>query len=181
MTERVVIDASIAVPLVVSESATPTVSRLIRPWAESATELIVPFQFWLELSNVLGRRHRRPPEATIEVLVLLDGLGLRTLEADRPLLLLAIDAMARHELSAYDALYLALAQSTYAGLATLDRRLAAAASAEGLSVQPADDERLAETRVAYASDGPLEPLWLRSAAVGRHIAELRRAALERVT
>jgi predicted nucleic acid-binding protein len=104
----------------------------------------------------------------------LDGLGLRTLEADRPLLLLAIDAMALHELIAYDALYIALAQSTGAALATLDRSQGDAAGASGVRVEAADDTRLAEHRPVYAAGDTADAVWLRSAVAGQHIAELRR-------
>jgi predicted nucleic acid-binding protein len=174
MSERVVVDASFAIPLLIPEPARPTVRGLVSRWTDAGAELLVPFHFWLEVTNVLTRRYRRPPEAAVEDLVLLDGLGLRTLEADRPLLLLAIDAMARHELTAYDALYIALAQSTEAALATLDRSLASAAGVAGVRVEPADDTRLAEHRAIYGARQTPEPVWLRSAAVGQHIAELRR-------
>jgi predicted nucleic acid-binding protein len=174
MAERVVVDASLAILLLIPEPARPIVRGLVGRWTEAGAELIVPSHFWLEVTNVLSRRYRRPPQATIEDLILLDGLGLRTMESDRPLLLLAIDAMARHELTAYDALYLALAQSTDAALATLDRRLASAAVAAGARVEPAGDARLAEDRAVYAASHAAEPVWLRSAAVGQHIAELRR-------
>jgi len=177
MSERIVVDASIALPLLVPEASRPTIRRWLARWADEGTDLIVPSHFWLEVLNVLMRRHRRPPETVIESLVVLDRLDLRTLESDRPLLLLALDAAARHGLSAYDALYLALAQSTDAGLATLDQRLAAAARATGLLVEPADESRLAEAAAVYSAGSPAaEPVWLRSAVVGRHIAELRRAA-----
>lgn len=174
MAERVVVDASIAISLLVPESTRPTVRGLVRRWADHAAELIVPTHFWLEVTNVLSRRYGRPPQTTIEDLILLDGLGLRTLEADRPLLLLAIDAMALHELTAYDALYLALAQSTGAALATLDRSLAGAAGAAGVRVEPADDTRLAEHRAVYTAGDTADAVWLRSAVAGQHIAELRR-------
>jgi predicted nucleic acid-binding protein len=95
MAERIVVDASIAISLLVAEPASPKVRLLVRRWADLGAELIVPTHFWLEVTNVLSRRYRRPSQTTIEDLILLDGLGLRTLEADRPLLLLAIDAMAR--------------------------------------------------------------------------------------
>jgi predicted nucleic acid-binding protein len=178
MAERVVVDASFAIPLLIPEPARPTVRRLVGRWADSATELIVPSHFWLEVTNVLSRRYRRPPETTIEDLVLLDALGLRTLETDRPLLLLAIDAMTSHELTAYDAMYLALAQSSDAALATLDRGLASAAGAAGVRVEPVDDTRLAEHSASYAASQSAQAAWLHSAAVGQHIAELRRQLRE---
>ncbi len=174
MAERIVVDASIAISLLVAEPASPKVRLLVRRWADLGAELIVPTHFWLEVTNVLSRRYRRPSQTTIEDLILLDGLGLRTLEADRPLLLLAIDSMARHELTAYDALYLALAQSTDAALATLDRSLAGAAGAAGVRVEAADDKRLAEHRAVYAAGDTADAVWLRSAVAGQHIAELRR-------
>ncbi len=94
------------------------------------------------------------------------------------MLLLAIDAMERYGLSAYDAVYVALAQATEAGLATLDRHLAQAATEARVVVEPEGSGRLAERRAEYTSTLPPSPSWARSALVGRHIAELRRQAVK---
>ena len=48
----------------------------------------------------------------------------------------AVELASRHSLSLYDAAYLALAVDLEGELATLDRALAAAATAEGVAVVP---------------------------------------------
>jgi predicted nucleic acid-binding protein len=179
MADRVVIDASIAIPLVVDESGTQPARERVSSWADSGTELLVPSHFWLEVTNVLLRRYRRSAAGAIEDLIVLDGLGLRTLEPGRPVLLLAIDAMERFGLSAYDAIYVALAQSTDARLATLDRRMADTASQVGLHVETNDPSQIREGPAAYASDAPIPATWMRSAVIGQHIADLRKRLVMR--
>jgi len=93
--------------------------------------LLVPAFFWLEVVNVLGLRYRMEPALVLEAVVDLEKLRLETIPLDRPQLLLTIDVMAREGLSAYDAGYLALAESADAQLVTADRRLAVAAAQRG--------------------------------------------------
>ena len=95
-----------------------------------------PSLFWFETRNlflVAERRGRlQPGEATTTMAqlrgfpILDEGTG-----ADRLVLALA----ERHGLSGYDASYLALAMSQNLPLATLDRKLAAAARAQGVAVR----------------------------------------------
>lgn len=178
MADRVVIDASVALAVLLDESGTEAARRVAGRWASTRAELLVPSHFWIEVTNALVRRGGRTSAAAIEGLVVLDGLGARTVEPDRPVLLLAIDAMERFGLSAYDAVYLSLAQSTEARLATLDGRLARAATQAGVVVEPGGPMRLAEERAPYAATEAVRPSWASSAVVGRHIAELRRRAAD---
>ena len=177
MPDRVVIDASVAVAVLVEESGSQAVRTMIRGWAGSRAELLVLSHFWIEVTNALVRRHGWTPAAVVEGFIVLDELGARTVESDRPLLLLAIDHMERFGLSAYDAVYVALAQSTEARLATLDHRLAQAAVEAGLLVDPDRPTRLAEDRAIYTATRQTRPSWAGSAVVGRHLAELRHHAL----
>jgi len=94
----------------------------------------VPAFFWLEVVNVLGLRYRMSPALVLEAVVDLEKLRLDTVQHDRPQLLLTIDVMARGGLSAYDAAYLALAESADAQLITGDRHLAAAAGGRALQL-----------------------------------------------
>jgi predicted nucleic acid-binding protein len=96
---------------------------------------VVPLQWWFEVRNIclLGERRGRVTEA-------------QTGEFARELSRFAIDfdslpdqgavmaAARRHQLTVYDAAYLELAQREGIALATLDRRLAIAARAEGVPV-----------------------------------------------
>jgi len=176
MAERVVIDASVAIAYLRDEERTTEVKEAVRAWARSGDELFVPSLLWLEVLNGLRRRHGWASAAIVEGLLALDGLEARTVEADRPLQLLAIDRMEALGLTAYDALYLALAISLDARLATLDERMARAAGSRAVQIAGAGLRRLAEPSVPYPEAGR-EPLWAHSALVGAHISELRRQAL----
>ncbi|MDQ3493713.1 MAG: type II toxin-antitoxin system VapC family toxin [Chloroflexota bacterium] len=177
MAERVVIDASVALARLLEERSTPTSQALLRAWTEAGNDLLVPSHFWLEVSNVLMRRRHWTAAQTVEGLMALDKLGITTIESDRTSLLLALDPMERRGLTAYDALYLALAQSMNARLGTLDRRLAQVAMDAGVVVESDPPTRLAEDSGSYDAAVPRRPSWIRSAAVGRHLAELRQGAL----
>ncbi len=175
--ERVVVDASVALAFLRDEIGTPPARAAVATWAETSRELLVPSHFWLEVTNVLGGRYAQPPSAVVEHFVDLDVLGVRAIEPDRPLLLLAIDQMVRSGLSAYDAMYLALALSMHARLATLDRRLAEAAGEQGVLIG-STGRGAAESRAAYSPNRETYAGWSHSAIVGAHIAELRRAAAD---
>lgn len=168
------VDASVAVAFLRDEIGTPPARAAVATWAETSRELLVPSHFWLELGNVLVGRYRQPPTVVVEHFVDLDALGIRTIEPDRPLLLLAIDEMLRFRLSAYDAIYLALALSTDSKLATLDRRLAEAAGDAGLLIGSGG---VSESLVGYQTASEDYTGWAHTAAVGAHIAELRRRTL----
>lgn len=172
--ERVVIDASVAVAFLTKEVHTQNVTSAIDDWRASATELLVPSHFWLELTNVLIGRKRISAEGVIAAFVDLDNLGLRTMESDRPLLLLATNEMIRAQLSTYDAIYLALALSTDSRLATLDRVLAQAAGDSGMLLGRTG---VSEIRASYGPNDQMYAGWAHSAVVGAHIAELRHKAL----
>jgi predicted nucleic acid-binding protein len=172
--DRVVVDASVAVAYLRSEVATVQVQAALTAWQSAPADLLVPSHFWIEVANVLVGRRKVAPDQAIAAFVDLDGLGLRTIEPDRPLLLLAIDRMVRFGLSAYDAIYLALALSTDSKLATLDRRLAEAA---GDAAWLIGSSGVSESRAPYETDRPDYTGWAHTAVVGAHIAELRKKAL----
>lgn len=169
MPDRLVIDASAALAIVLKEPERPTAEAILRD-ASGAMVIMVPGHFWLEMANVLGRRHRFDPADIVEAVRALDDLGVRTVEVDRTLWLLALDRMATLGLTAYDAAYLALAEAADASLLTFDARLAAAAGDRAL---PHGPRRLAEEAAAYAVSPP-ERVW---AASGQYLARLRREVL----
>jgi predicted nucleic acid-binding protein len=173
VSERFVIDASVAIASLRDERYSSPVRTALRRWSTSGIELFVHSHFWLEVTNSLIRRHGYLPSQVVEDLVNLDRLGLQTIELDRPLLLLAMDPMVEFGLSAYDAVYLALARATGSRLATLDARLAAAGGAIGLLLTGEEPRRLSETPATYRS-AALDPGWAHSAVVGAEIARLRR-------
>lgn len=175
MADCVVVDASVALAYLLTEVGTQDAKVALTRWQASATELIVPSHFWIEVTHVLGRRRGFSPADVVAEFVDLDDLELRTVGGDRPLLLLALDQMVRSGLSAYDAIYLALALATDSKLATLDRRLAEAAGDIGILIGSADTNRISEPRAAFRTS-PYAG-WAHTAVVGAHIAELRRQAL----
>lgn len=174
MADRVVVDASVALAYLRREVGSALARDAILGWSASSTELLVPSHFWIEVTHVLGRHRGFDPADVVADYVNLDHLGLKTIELDRPLLLLALDQMASSALSAYDAVYLALALSTQSKLATLDRRLAEAAGPAGLLIGPPG---ISEARAHYQAERPDYTGWTHTAEVGAHIAELRKKAL----
>ena len=126
MPERLVLDASAALAILRAETAGAECARILAT-ASAEGSILVPDHFWLELGNVLARRYGWDPDAVVVAFQALDELGIETAAIERPLVLLSLDLMAAHLLTAYDAAYLALAEIEDAGLLTLDRDLAMAA------------------------------------------------------
>ena len=168
MRDRLVLDASGALAVLLGE---PDGARVRSVIADAAGgQLLVVDLFWLELVNVLTRRHGWEAGAVVAAIRELDELGLETVAPDRPLLLAALDAAARHGISAYDAAHLALADAADADLLTLDVELARAAGDRSVLPPP---HGVGEARVSYGSAAGSGPDWARH---GRYLAELRRAA-----
>ena len=170
----VVLDASAAIALIRIEAHGPSIAALINSHSAASGRLLVPDHFWLEITNVLIRRHHASGEQAIVALQSMDELQIESIHLDRPQLLLAIDLQLRSGLSAYDAAYLALAQAEDARLLTLDARLAEAAGERAIRLDGLPPRRVMENPVAY---GP-EPLdWGR---FGPYLAQLRAEARDRV-
>jgi predicted nucleic acid-binding protein len=120
----IVVDASAAIALIRREPAWPAIDGALRASARDENRLLAMESFWLEVANVLIRPHGMSPSDVVEALRVMDELDIETVPLDRPMLLVAIDFQARHGLSAYDAAYLALAETEDARLLTLDRHRA---------------------------------------------------------
>ncbi len=166
MAERIVLDSSAALAVVLGERGAGRVREVVERAATG--QLLVLELFWLEVVNVLVRRHGWDPDAVVGAVRELDELGPETVAQDRPLLLAALDLASTHGISAYDAAHLALAEAAEADLLTLDERLARAAGARAV-IRPEPG-----TGEALAADGQTpSPDWGRH---GRYLAELRRAA-----
>ncbi len=154
----VVVDASIGVTLTQQEAQSGSAREALAALDAAGLRFVVPALFWLEVVNAL-RRRGTDAETITESVYELRQLGLESRELDEPLLLLTIDLVVRHRLTAYDALYLALAEATGARLLTADANLAAAAPDRTILVR-ADTERRGEhrgaheTAVAYDFDRP---------------------------
>jgi predicted nucleic acid-binding protein len=170
VTSNVVIDASVAIALVRAEPISDAVDARIRSWRIDGKEIVVPGEFWLEVTNVLLRRYRQPGRAVVAALHQLDDLGLQTIDIDRPLVLLIVDRAERHGLTSYDATYLALAEMLDADLFTNDQALLDAAGARGVS--PLGNRHLSERPATYES----EATWARYRDISAFLARLRAEA-----
>jgi len=86
-----------------------------------------------EVANVVARQYRQPEEARRLVQGLLRGLTRSPLRADVGLIEHGVDLMTEHELSAYDAAYVAAARRNGWQLVSLDVRDLVS---KGLAVAP---------------------------------------------
>lgn len=113
-----------------SEAANRALDRL------QGDEAVVPALWWFELRNALVVNERRGRLVETDTALFLAKLErLPILLDERPGRSDLVLALARrHGLSVYDAAYLEAAVRRGAPLATLDRKLVAAAQAEGVGV-----------------------------------------------
>jgi predicted nucleic acid-binding protein len=169
-----VVDASIAIGIVRHEPARDQALFQMRLQRRQGSGLWVPSLFWVEVVNVLGRRYRLSPADILEAVVELEAAGLETVDLDRPMLLLAIDAIVRHGLTAYDAAYLALADAADARLLTADVTLASAAGSRSILIgeEPGIRERPPSLKPARA------PAWAAWPGAAAYLRELRARELE---
>ena len=177
----IVLDASVAVTLVWDEDVSPVARRVVAAWVGDGTRFVTPAAFWSEVVNSLTKRHRQSGEAVIEALYELDQLPLQTVEVNRPMLLAGLDLVERAGLTIHDAIYLALAQSLGARLATFDRELIAAGGPDAIDMwaygRPGPDRhRLAEQPAPYGRAGGV-PTWPSWPGAGSYLGSLRRRAL----
>ena len=162
----IVVDASAAIALIRREPAGPAIAEVLHASARDGVRLLAPEAFWLEVANVLIRRHGLPFGEVVKAILEMDDLGIESIGIDRPLLLVTIDLQARFGLSAYDAAYLALAETANARLLTLDRQLSRAAGARTILLPGLGEGRLSEDPAPYG-----EPIdWAR---FGPYLAQLR--------
>lgn len=166
-----VLDASAAIAIVRDENDGSWMRRLLHERIRSSGRVIVPNTFWHEVVNVLARRYRYGADDILEALATLDAVGVTTVEIGRPGLLLVIDSAVNHGLSAYDAVYLALAESTDAELLTLDRALASAAGDRDV---PLPNDGIREQAQPYR----LEP-WITWDEAPAYLAAVREVTLRR--
>ena len=164
-----VLDASAALALLRGDAGAGEVHRLLRDQALAAEPILVPGLFWLEIVNVLAHRYRYPPDAIVEAGYELERAGVATAEAGRPGVLAVIDGIGRSGLTAYDAAYLVLAESTDARLLTADAVLASAAGDRAILIGGGSE--VAESRQRYAASGS----WASWKGAAGYLAELRRA------
>jgi len=176
--EEVVCDASVAIAWLLEEVAPLWVTAFRDRVTARQIQIRVPTLFWLEIGNRVVRTSGVTDAHVLEAFVRLEGLGFETIEMDRPQRLMAVHLARRFRLSVYDAVYLALAETADLPLATLDGRLADAATAAGRRYGDATGDHeprgLHEPHAPYGSLArPADPISL--AALGAYLAELRQA------
>ena len=129
----IVIDCSVLLAWSLAEEEDEAATEAIRRTLE--TGAVVPQILWYELRNALlvnERRGRIAPQQLANTLTDIAALGI---EVDDDHDGTATFALARrHSLTVYDAAYLEVAFRRDLPLATLDRRLARAAAAEGVAL-----------------------------------------------
>jgi predicted nucleic acid-binding protein len=129
-----VIDTSIAMAWCFEDEATASTDAVLDRLRDD--EAAVPAIWPLEVANVLlvaERRGRLSEARANRFLELLTQLPIEVDDAPRDRVGI-VAAGRRHELSAYDASYLVLAERLSASIATLDRRLAKAAERAGVEL-----------------------------------------------
>jgi predicted nucleic acid-binding protein len=169
----IVIDASAAVARLRVEEHTPKVLGAFRDWSRMGTRLVVPRSFWWEVVNALAVGHGYAGNRVLEAIHELEVLGIESRDPDRGQLLLAISAVERFRLTAYDAQYLVLAETMVAPLATLDRDLARAAGSRARYLGPGDPgHRLSESPAVYEHD----VTWPNYRGASAYLAKLRAEA-----
>jgi len=127
-----VLDASVAAAWLLPEEHSEAAEALIGALTAQGP---VPSLFWHEARSIVLMAERRGRIAPGEAIAAMGRLRRLPLEdagagGDGSVLALAT----RHALSAYDAAYLSLAVDRTLPLATLDRKLAAAARAEAIEI-----------------------------------------------
>ena len=146
----IVLDASVAIALLLDEPEAVEIVTAMTRWSDSGRTLMVPTHFWLEVINRIRRVSGTDGERMLATVHRLDSLGIETVESSRPMLIQVIDRVERHDLTPYDAMYLALTETVDGRLATLDRPLAMAAGPRAITF--GDGRRLHDAPSVYEHD-----------------------------
>lgn len=130
-----VLDASVAASLFLPDEANAAATALAPQILQG--DVLVPDLFWHEMRNLLlsaRRSGRLDGEALDLQFSALEDLPL--VDAGRGSAATILRLAAAHKLTAYDAAYLAVAIERRLPLASFDRKLRSAATAEGIAVLP---------------------------------------------
>jgi predicted nucleic acid-binding protein len=130
-----VVDASMALTWCIDDESTDATDGVLhRALLEGG---IAPAHWPLEMANALhvaARRGRIDARQLERARSIVDGLPVEVMPIETSAALSLIAVAESHDLSVYDAAYVQLADTRGLGLATLDRRMAAACRAGGVSL-----------------------------------------------
>ena len=141
---RVIVDSSLLIALVSRDMRSELVQRSFSEWIENGTDLHVPSLIWYEVVSGLAQLvwdRAFPVESVRKALRELEDLPLTGHDLEdraRPVEI----AIRLHSRKAYDAAYLALAESLRAEFWTLDLKLFRNASGAGFPVRLLGEEPL---------------------------------------
>jgi len=131
----IVVDANITVALFVRLPYSDVVDNLFSLWRRQNVPLYAPSLWPLEVASSLRKAvavKQVSEEDALQALARLERLGVQVIAADTSLLRSSLTwARKLNQFVAYDAQYLALAESLEAELWTADKRLAGAARSIG--------------------------------------------------
>jgi predicted nucleic acid-binding protein len=146
-----VLDCSVTLPWFLEDERTEFTDALL--FSVKTAEYWVPAIWCLEFPNALLVAERRKRIDRGRRLEALDQVARLLVRVDNePIGMKAVSGIAeRHDLSTYDAAYLELAVRLSAGLITLERTLAQAASLEGIAVQAPGRLTASQARKRYAA------------------------------
>jgi len=141
MKAPIVIDASMAASWVIPDEQNPLSQALLDDLSAEKYQPIGIALFWNEFRNILVTNVRKRRIDKNDLLMFLQdirdiGIETKVMDDDALILHLAF----QHNLSAYDAAYLALAVQENAIVATNDKKLVQAVLAEGLKLRSALDD-----------------------------------------
>jgi predicted nucleic acid-binding protein len=130
---RIVTDACVAGAWALPDEDVEVANAVLR--MAPARGLVVPALWWFEIRNLLVTQERRRRLTEAQSTAFLADLRRIPIETDgKPGEATVLGVARRLGLTVYDAAYLELAKRRSLPLATLDRRLAAAAAAEGVEL-----------------------------------------------
>jgi predicted nucleic acid-binding protein len=167
---RWVLDSSVAIARLLREDRPAWVDAYIDGVGEDQVQLLAPTLVWLEIGNRLSRTAMISDEAAVEAMLKSEALRIEEVPVDRPMRLRALTLARAHDLSMYDATYLAVAEATACRLLTLDARLDRAATAMGLGREEGPTQ-VSEPPATYG-DRPVDQVSM--AYIGAALAEMRR-------
>lgn len=165
-----VVDASVVIARMLREERPTWVDRTIEDVREGRVHLLAPSLIWLEIGNRLARAREIGDEFALDAMLQAEVLRIEEVPQSRPLRLRALTLARAHDLSMYDAIYLATAEATRCRLLTLDERLDQAATSMGLGREDGP-ARVSEPAATYAGH-PVDTLSM--AGIGRALSEMRR-------